>query len=196
MKIPWLILIGFFLLPGSALAGSEHAFGQAAGNCGGVWRLPDTGQTVHYSTAPGDDSDYRPVAVQPKYTVLNPVGVSSVTVDNITGLMWVTNSNDAGIGGPYTWDSALTACEGLTYATYTDWRLSNIKELQSIVDYSRQSPAINTLYFINTQPNDYWSSTTFMPVTANAWSVVFSHGGMNASSKTNTYSIRCVRVGL
>ena len=202
MKIAWSILIGILLLPGAAYAaGSEHAFGRAAGNCGGVWRLPDTGQTVHYSTAAGDDSDYQPASVQPKYTVYNGgVETSSYTVDNVTGLMWVTNPNDLSGGqyvssGTYTWENALTQCESLGYATYTDWRLPNNKEIQSIVDYSRQSPSINTTYFLNTQSTFYWSSTTYMPITANAWAMYFIDGNMNNTGKTGNYYVRCVRGG-
>ncbi|MCX5793466.1 MAG: DUF1566 domain-containing protein, partial [Elusimicrobia bacterium] len=73
---------------------------------------------------------------------------SSVTVDNRTGLMWVTNPVDAGISGGPDWEGQITLCEGLSYAGFADWRLPNIKELQSIVDYSRQNPAINTTYFL------------------------------------------------
>lgn len=184
-----------FCAAGSAEAGSVHGFGRAAGNCGGVWKLPDTGQTVHYSTAPGDDSDYQPAAIQPRYEVKNPIGISSMTVDNVTGLSWVTNPNDAGMGGTYTWENAIITCEGLSYATYTDWRLPNNRELQSIADYSRQNPSINTTYFLNTQNNYYWSSTTYVPSTTNAWAVHFSGGNANYDVKTTTYYVRCVRGG-
>lgn len=196
MKIAWSILIGIFLLPGAAYAaGSEHGFGKAAGNCGGAWPLPDTGQTLHYSTATGDDSDYQPAAVQPRYTILNLIGTSSVTVDNITGLMWVTNPVDCGLSATYTWDNSLTQCEALGYATYTDWRLPNIKELQSIVDYSRQSPAIDPAYFMNTQINNYWSSTTQVQFTTQAWYVGFPVADVYYTTKVTSYPIRCVRGG-
>lgn len=196
-KITGLLLAAFagFLSAGPVSAGSVHGFGRAAGNCGGVWRLPDTGQTVHYSTAPGDDSDFLPAAVQPRYEVKNPLGISSVTVDNVTGLVWVTNQVDAGLSGGYAWDGALTACEGLNYATYTDWRLPNVKELQSIADYSRYDPGINTAYFLNTQNNFYWSSTTYVPGTISAWFVSFSNGSVGHNDKTNPYYVRCVRGG-
>jgi len=188
-----LILMALSLLPGIAYAGSEHIF-RTAGGCGGRWPIADTGQTVHYSTAIGDDSDYRPAATQPDFTIYNPVGASSVTVDNHTGLMWVLNPNDAGIGGTYTWENAIAACEGLNYAGYTDWRLPNIKELVSIVDYGRLNPSINTAYYFNTNMAYYWSSTIYSLNTEFALEVAFSGGGMNGSgSKTNMAYIRCVR---
>ena len=208
---PYYLILTSFLLAGPVWAGSEHAFGQAAGNCGGVWRLPDTGQTLCYDgagtviTCPvhdatlAQDGTYTPAAIQPKYTVLNPIGVSSVTVDNITGLMWVTNPNDAGFATAQTWESALTSCtvtlNGMAYGGYADWRLPNIKELQSIVDYSGQSPSINTTYFLNTQNSYYWSSTTYVPSSSDAWLVIFTSGYMYYGDKANDFYVRCVRGG-
>lgn len=185
---------------GTATAGSEHDFGRAAGNCGGMWPLPDTGQTVSYSTATGDDAHYNPAATQPSYTLYNAGGAVSTTVDNRTGLMWVTDPVDAGISGAYLWLGAITACETIqsdgSYAGYTDWRLPNLKELQSIVDYSHGTPAVNTTYFLNTQSDYYWSSTTYAQSAAMASLVDFSNGTMTYSNKGTTYKyVRCVRGG-
>ena len=186
---------------GSAQAGSEHGFGRAAGNCGGAWKLPDTGQTASYTATFGEDHDYQPVAVQPKYAVLNPVGVSSVTVDNVTGLMWVTNPVDALIGGLSTWEGAIGACEGMVYATYSDWRLPNLKELLSIVDYGRANPSIDTTYFLNTFNGapGYWSSTSVDAQAAH--SVLFDLGNTSTIDKIDLGGpfegyIRCIRGGL
>ena len=157
--------------------------------------LPDTGQTVRYSSAPGDDSDYQPAAAQPDYTIQNPVGVSSVTVDNRTGLMWVTNPVDVGMTGTHSWEAAIAACEALTYATYSDWRLPNIKELASIVNYQNYNPAINTIYFPNTPNSTYWSSTTYVPNSPYAWYVMFDTGNVGNTIKTDPLNVRCVRAG-
>lgn len=166
---------------------STHTFT----NC----NLPDSGQTASYTATFGEDNDYRPGAAQPGYTIYNPVGVSSVTADNRTGLMWVTNPIDAGINGTYNWENAITICESLNYAGYTDWRVPNIRELVSIADYSRQSPAINTTYFLNAQNGYHWSSTTYVPATANTWGVAFSDGVMTTAAKTGVGYLRCVRGG-
>lgn len=161
--------------------------------------LPDTGQGAGYTATFGEDHDYSSAASTPSFTVYSRTG-SSVTVDNRTGLMWVTSPNDAGMSGTYTWGNAITACESLiggagTYAGYSDWRLPNIKELVSIVDYGRQNPAINTTYFPNTQNSYYWSSTTYVPLTTLAWFVYFNYGGMNGDVKTIANYVRCVRGG-
>lgn len=187
---------------GFAEAESWHGFGQAAGNCAGVWRLPDTGQTVHYSTAPGDDSDHNPSVIQLSY---RDNGNGTVT-DNITGLMWKKCSegqaNDAactGAAATYAWSGASNAidqCENLTFAGYSDWRLPNIKELMSIADYGAAAAAkINETYFPNTQANTYWSSTYSVPLTYNIWSVDFTTGKVFNYWNSNSGFVRCVRGG-
>ena len=207
-----LILAAFLLAcaAGFAEAGSTHAFGRAAGNCGGVWKLPDTGQTICYDGAGGEigcaalaqDGTYSPSAIQPSYTIQS-VGTSSVTVDNVTGLMWKTNTEELGgvfvTSGTYAWENAITVCtvkmnSSSGYANYTDWRLPNVKELVSIVDYSRYNPSINMAYFPNTKISYYWSSTT-IGSNSRAWFVYFSNGYMVDYDKTDEEYVRCVRAG-
>ncbi|NVO03425.1 MAG: DUF1566 domain-containing protein [Bacteroidetes bacterium] len=90
--------------------------------------------------------------------------------DNATGLMWMQNDNGAGL----TWENALSYAENLSYAGYSDWRLPDTKELQSIIDYTRSpattsSAAINPLFNCTQITNEggiadyqwYWSNTTF-----------------------------------
>ena len=192
---------------GFAEAESWHGFGQAAGNCAGVWRLPDTGQTVHYSTAPGDDSDHNPSVIQPSY---KDNGNGTVT-DNITGLMWKKCSegqtNDAACSGTaatFPWSglpnpTAIEQCENLIFAGFSDWRLPNIKELMSIADYgAAAAPRINAV-FPNTQAlsaDYYWSSTYSVPQTGNIWCVGFNTGYVFNGWFSNSGFVRCVRGGL
>ena len=91
--------------------------------------------------------------------------------DSATGLMWMKNNNGAGI----LWENALSYTESLTYAGYTDWRLPNAKDLQSIIDYTRSpaitnSAAIDTIFNSTQISNEagntdypfYWTSTTHL----------------------------------
>ena len=162
--------------------------------------FPGTAQGASYTATFGEDHDYGNSVSTMNFTIYNGAAwggtaTSSVTVDNRTGLMWVTNPVDAGISSTYIWETAITLCEGLTYAGFADWRLPNIKELVSIVDYSRQSPSINKAYFLNTQSNYYWSSTTYVPSSSLAWYVFFVNGYMSYTSKSNGNYVRCVRAG-
>jgi len=92
--------------------------------------------------------------------------------DHATGLMW--QKTDDGTGRD--WQESLAYAENLELASYTDWRLPNAKELQSIVDYTRSpqttnSPAIDPI-FETTAINDpegnagqypfFWTSTTHL----------------------------------
>jgi hypothetical protein len=95
---------------------------------------------------------------------------SNATItDNATGLMWM--KDDSGIG--MNWQQALEYAEGKELAGYSDWRLPNIKELQSIVDYLRSpgssnSAAIDAVFDCTEIINEggqkdyayYWSGTT------------------------------------
>ena len=125
--------------------------------------------------------------------------------DTATGLMWQkcsmgqtynasTNGCD-GSASSYTWQQALAECESLVLAGHSDWRLPNRNELQSIVDYSRHDPAINTTYFPNTVSSGYWSSTTDAHDTVYAWRVYFSDGVVDGNHKSYDSYVRAVRSG-
>jgi len=154
--------------------------------------LPDTGQITSYAS--GDDAVYNSSATQPSYT---DNGDGTIT-DNRTGLMWVKDGNSAGCnnGSYLIWADALTFCENLSYVGYTDWRLPNRNELQSIVDYGKKNPSINTTYFPNTKSNFYWTSTTYAGNTSYTWVVIFSYGSVASDYKTVNYYVCPVRGGL
>ncbi|MHC4743624.1 MAG: Lcl C-terminal domain-containing protein, partial [Planctomycetota bacterium] len=98
--------------------------------------------------------------------------------DRATGLMWMkVDSGRLKAGrnkdGKLNWEEALDWAENLKYAGYSDWRLPNVKELQSIVDYTRSPAATNsaaidpifeaTAFTAEGGEKDYpcyWSSTT------------------------------------
>ena len=116
---------------------------------------------------------------------------NGTVMDEATGLTW-----QQGEGGQKYWEDALAYCEGLTLASKSDWRLPNIKELVSIVDFSAStSPMIDTTFFPDAVSGNYWSSTTDSSESS-APNADFSHGNTGASSKTvYEYNVRCVRGG-
>ena len=116
-------------------------------------------------------------------------GDGTVT-DASTGLMW----QQATAPGTYTWQQALSYCEGLSLAGHTDWRLSTIKELESIVNLARYNPSIDTA-FPDTQSSYYWSPTTAASCTGVAWGMNFYSGNVYGNYKSNSYCVRAVRGG-
>ena len=172
--------------------------------------LPDTGQTgcwdaagtvITCGNAPaGQDAEYTASnsgTCNPSFT---DNGNETIT-DNCTNLMWQKCSRGLSGASCVTgtvvtnyWADALSYCEGLNFAGQTDWRLPNIKELQSIVNYQNINPAINTTYFPATQSDYYWSGATREGYPAYAWSVDFSFGYVDSYDKgTNLLYVRCVR---
>ena len=92
--------------------------------------------------------------------------------DAATGLMW--SKADSGDG--LNWEEALAFVQTKNAASYlghSDWRLPNVKELESIVDYTRapdatSSAAIDAVFDVTVITNEdnqtdypwYWSGTT------------------------------------
>lgn len=91
--------------------------------------------------------------------------------DFATGLMWQKSDSGQGMN----WEKALSYAENQSSGGYTDWRLPNAKELQSIVDYSRApqtngTAAIDPIFETSTikdpegdrQYPYFWTSTTHL----------------------------------
>jgi len=114
------------------------------------------------------------------------------------------------------WDKVvlLNAEGGVGYAGHNDWRVPNIKELMSIVDYEAFDPAVDSIFnngshtgFCN--PNStgcsftnalgrggHWSSTTVSDAHDHAWNVSFDGGEVENHQKDDfTLHVRLVRGG-
>jgi hypothetical protein len=128
--------------------------------------------------------------------------INGTITDNLTGLLWQkcnagldSNSSNCstGISNTYKWTDAINYCEGLLLGNRSDWRLPNIFELRSIVDYENyKNPSIDSNYFPNSLSNDYWSSTTVSQNTSFSWYIFFNNGIVNKLSKDLNHYVRCV----
>lgn len=121
---------------------------------------------------------------------------TDVVKDNATGLMWQDNADVADESKKKSWQDAKTYCKNLSLAGYSYWRLPTIKELESIVDYSRHKGsgmlgAIDEAF--GNVKNFYWSNATNASNSGNAWAVSFDNGSDFWSSKSNSFLVRCVR---
>lgn len=105
---------------------------------------------------------------------------NGVIIDNFTGLTWQkTLTVDT-----LTWEQALVYADTLTSAGISDWRLPNIKELQSINDETRIKPSLNTQYFNISSTKKYWSSTTLPNQITKAWYLDTQYGVVTYDFKT------------
>jgi hypothetical protein len=173
------------------------------GTPGGAAGLPDTGQTTCQDeagnvvdctsdTCPGQDGAYPTGCPSEGRFVDNQDGT---VTDNCTGLMWQKDTGNDGNG--LDWCAALTYCENLELAGHDDWRLPNVRELQSIVDYGRFDPAISPVF--GALSSFYWSSTSLEGASGIAWIVRFSIGfvlpGSDIVLEESDPHVRAVRTG-
>jgi hypothetical protein len=164
--------------------------------------VPATGQTTSF--AAGDDGDLEKGVVWPVPRFTDN-GDGTIT-DHLTGLIWLKNANCP--AGARNWQQALDFVAGINDGTNNcgdtsnagfnqiDWRLPNLRELQSLVDYGRFNPSLPLGHpFSNFQASNYWSSTTNAFLTSFAWFVLFDFGDVNFSGKSNSGFVIAVRVG-
>ncbi len=117
--------------------------------------------------------------------LLNNAASWTMVKDNVTGLIWEVKTDDGSIhdkDNTYTWydsdpqtnggyagtpgngtdtEDAIQAFNESNFGGYSDWRMPTYRELLGIANFNNQNPTINTTYFPNNLPSDYWSSTTF-----------------------------------
>jgi hypothetical protein len=149
--------------------------------------VPKTGQTVSYLA--GDDGDLE-IGVawpDPRFTVVT-IGTAQTVVDNLTGLEWIKEPQDyhlpTGHSSVQSWDLSIDLCNNLVYANRSDWRLPSRKELLSLVDFARFSPALPSGHpFVGIKSSRYWTSTSSASSTNHAWFVSMDLGEWAITAK-------------
>jgi type 1 fimbria pilin len=178
--------------------------------------FPATGQTTCWDSSgnvipcagTGHDGDTHTGA--PLAYVDN--GDGTITDAN-TGLMWEKLSNGDGsvhdFNNRYTWAQAFSlhvaTLNSTSFGGHADWRVPNVKELQSIVNYDNVFSAVSPAFNTNctspctvtacscVQNIAHWSSSTYTYYPQYAWFVNFVDGLVNADFKTGSFSVRAVR---
>jgi len=207
--------VGPFAEPVAGPAATGHTLDDIYNLIGTRAPVPKTGQTACYNATvsspcpvagfPGQDGDkLKGVAnPSPRFTAAN-----GTVTDNLTGLIWLRNANCA--NATRTWAAALNDVVSLNTAGtmnsnscsdtsnagshQTDWRLPNVKELQSLIDFQNVSPALPTGHpFTSVQSDYYWSATTYADDPDYAWLVYLDDGGVGYDDKTDTYYVLPVR---
>jgi hypothetical protein len=166
-----------------------------------------TGQTKCYDasgteiscTDTGQDGEYQMGVSWPSPRFADN-GDGTVT-DNLTKLVWLKNAN---CFSARTWTQALSDANGLAHgscgltdgSSAGDWRLPNVRELQSLIDYSQYNRALPSGHpFTDVQFFDYWTSSTVANDKSYAWTVPLDDGYVSYDLKTNTDYVWPVRGG-
>jgi len=181
--------------------------------------VPKTGQTTSYRA--GDDGDLEMgvnwfTGTRFITGTTGSTGVTVVVTDTLTGLVWLQDANcianeypgfdvdDTSGDGEVTWPHALDFVAGITVtgaysncaAGFSDWRLPNVRELQSLIDYGEDDPALPDGHpFTGVEPELYWSSTYVAQGTPHAWAVFLYSGDVGAETKAYTLYVWPVRGG-
>lgn len=116
---------------------------------------------------------------------------NGTTTDLATGLTW----QQIPFADTLTWEQALVLADTLSLAGYNDWRMPNIKELQSINDESLIGPSVSSVFFSGITVNHYWSSTSLPNQTTKAWYLDTRFGITTYEFKTSKLYLLCVRGG-
>jgi hypothetical protein len=163
-------------------------------------QVPKTGQTISY--AAGDDGSLQKGVPwpDPRFTDNG----NGTVMDNLTGLIWMKNANAF---STVSWSQALIIANGLKSndadltdgSVAGDWRLPNLRELQSLIDYSSTNPALPEGHpFVGLPPAsncNYWSSTTNTRDSSNAFYVNFVEGFVVYNDRSLGFYVWCVRGG-
>lgn len=117
--------------------------------------------------------------------------------DSLTGLIWLKNTNCFGM---MDWESAWLAVNSLKDgdcgpdpalilsdgSSAGNWRLPTMKELCTLIDFSRRDPALSSGHMFSTFPPGYhWSATKLDYYTGIAWIVYFQSGTTCYEDVTN-----------
>lgn len=174
--------------------------------------LPETGQNTCYniegeeierpaagSTYDGQDGCFQ---IHPFSFTRKEMKDAPVVFDNNTGLMWELKSDDPDAFNAK--QRKYTLAEARAYVAelnrrahngYTDWRLPNVQELRTIVNYSDKIPAVDLSFFGDTNPGFYWASQAYAPNPIMQWGIYFGYGCAICYNANTSFYVRAVRGG-
>ena len=116
---------------------------------------------------------------------------ASSKLDDKTGLVWQDNQDVATIEKSYS--EAKEYCQNLKLDGFEDWRLPTLREAYTIVDFTRDRPALKNGFDVRLEER-FWTDTLFVDNPEKmAWRLSMSYGEAEPYKKARAYRVRCVR---
>jgi len=140
-------------------------------------RLGSDGRTAPFKSASTE-----------RFVISEPAPGETIVTDTVTAMIFALSYAE-----DLNWQEALAYCEDSDYAGFSDWRLPDIHELASLVNYGRYNPASD----LPDMPVEFfWSSSSYVDNPTYAWYVYFYDGRLRAEVKYyEDGAAQCVRGG-
>ncbi len=174
---------------GNICTGQDKCYKTSSSNA--VITCPTSESNIYF----GQDAYYASLG---KCTPQSFSSSSNVVIDNNTGLTWEKSPSSS----TYTWADRNTHCNELNSSNYggkSNWRVPNPLEFLTIVDNSKNNPAINSNFtgMPTEDSTKLWTNNEVKGNTSYAYVFYPAAGfyyGYNDSyfSKTNTLNVLCV----
>ncbi len=119
------------------------------------------------------------------------LSAASSKQDDKTGLVWQDNKDI--IHNEMEHKEAIAYCQQLKLDGFEDWRLPTLSEMYTIVDMTRDRPALKRGFEVRISDR-FWTATSFISnPKKEAWRISMTYGESEPYNKSRSYHVRCVR---
>jgi hypothetical protein len=123
----------------------------------------------------------------PDFTKVSPTerfldNQDGTVTDTRTNLMWIKNGWRLDFVSALTWQEAIKKCKNFNAGGYSDWRLSTIDEWKTLIDTSKQAPAL-------VEPNPFENIIVHMPYWSHSEFVVADNLSVRPDLSMRAYTV-------
>lgn len=176
---------GIAMAPKVSISNTYYVFSAVRNFLGS--NVPLTGQNKRWATDDDGDAPRGRRSANPRFVI----GTDGTVIDKATGLMWFQAPNCLSQG--VAWANSLTLFTGQNAGTATtcpsftanhvDWRLPNLFELQSLLDFGQAGSALPAGHpFSLGSLTKFWTSTPGKAIPNTAWAVDVSTGTLHGQN--------------